>query len=855
MMLRKDLDQTVALQSLNRRIERIRASLEIAAQANQQSDARGILHTLCTGLLTRFAMQTALIAEKASSGTRLLEVIGNTPSGVNPDALFGQRNPLRQLLQDSANKEIEVLLVSNLESSPDWANNPLLNGLEARSLIGILFSGGKGIRTAVLLAGRRSLGAFSDEDRRIFEQLGRQVSTGLQNLQLLTETQTRLGEVNLLLEFSLKLGSLKPEEILHGLLDSVRGVLPNAQAGWVGLLDQKRACMVPQDAMGYPDNDAVLKIAYSLVSTTGLLGDTPRLLLLRVLRSSQPLRIADVDFSTQYHLSPNDLLNYRQATRGKLPVSCMMLPVRLGDRVSGVLVLENFDAQNAFSPEDEALAYSFTQQAALALDNARLYQASEMRATQLQNLTRVSSLLTSSLNQEDLVDSLLDLLHMVIPYDTATLWVRRGRYLTVLAANGFEDNQSQIGLTAAVEDSVLFLEMIRTGEPIAVGDVRSDARFPSLVEPDNLSWLGLPLIVKGEVIGLIAMEKHEADFFTRRLHPGRRDVCQPGRRSRWKMPACSRKACAAPRELDQRSQRLALLNRLSEELGASLDSSFILETDRPAAAQRDECRRGGLRDGGPGRQVHPRSWRSRRSPSKLPMALLDVPLFERLQGIAGHFQHGGRRKRARPGHAGQGLPCRRAKIRSLLIVPLITGSTLHGWLLMQKNTSYRFSVAEIELARTVCNQAAIAIQNARLFDETRSLTEFLERRVEERTGELRREHQNSQTLLRVISELSTSLDMGLVLNRALAVINESLGSQESMTFLLQGSQKPFRAGEIVGGRGREPAAHGEPGAGDHPLGGAQPQTILLVDNVARDERWPLPAEEAPAYRSVLAVPW
>ena len=40
----------------------------------------------------------------------------------------------------------------------------------------------------------------------------------------------------------------------------------------------------------------------------------------------------------------------------------MMLPVRLGDRVCGVLMLENFDAPTP-SPEDEALAYSFTQQA------------------------------------------------------------------------------------------------------------------------------------------------------------------------------------------------------------------------------------------------------------------------------------------------------------------------------------------------------------------------------------------------------------------------------------------------------------------------------------------------------------
>ena len=65
------------------------------------------------------------------------------------------------------------------------------------------------------------------------------MSTALQNTRLLTETQRRLTEVNLLLEFSLKLSSLQSENILSVLLHSLRVVLPQAQAGWVGLLDEQ----------------------------------------------------------------------------------------------------------------------------------------------------------------------------------------------------------------------------------------------------------------------------------------------------------------------------------------------------------------------------------------------------------------------------------------------------------------------------------------------------------------------------------------------------------------------------------------------------------------------------------------
>ena len=198
----------------------------------------------------------------------------------------------------------------------------------------------------------------------------------------------------------------------------------------------------------------------------------------RLFRMGEPLRVAEVNFANQYHLSSDDLLHYRQATHGRLPIACMILPLRLGEHVSGALVLENFDTPGVFSAEDEALAYSFSQQAALALDNARLYQAAELRARQLQNLTCASGTLTSSLNQDELIGSLLDLLRDVVPFETATLWMRRGDALSVLAARGFDDDASRIGLTAAVDDSALFLEMIRTGERIAVADVRTDRRFP-----------------------------------------------------------------------------------------------------------------------------------------------------------------------------------------------------------------------------------------------------------------------------------------------------------------------------------------------------------------------------------------
>jgi GAF domain-containing protein len=123
----------------------------------------------------------------------------------------------------------------------------------------------------------------------------------------------------------------------------------------------------------------------------------------------------------------------------------------------------------------------------------RLLQAAEERASQLQALTGVATTITSTLLPEYLISTLLNLLGSILPFDTGTLWLgQKGNQMVVRAAHGFADNEERIGLTAALEDSVLLSQMIATGQTIIVADVRNDPRFPSLVEAQHLSWLGVP---------------------------------------------------------------------------------------------------------------------------------------------------------------------------------------------------------------------------------------------------------------------------------------------------------------------------------------------------------------------------
>lgn len=851
MLLHKELQQAVSLRELNQRMERIRAALEIAAQANRQSDESAVLETLATEMLTRYAMRAALIAEKTAAGVQLTHVIGSLPPGANPDALFGQRNPLRHMLQEHEQKsEADLLLVADLSTS-DWRESTLLTALEARSLIGLPLEMGSDRQAAILVVGQRVMPPFLEEDRRIFSQLAYQVSVGLRNVQLLNDTRRRLHEVDALLDFSRKLGSLKPAEILATLVESVVQVVPNAQAGWVGLWEEQEAAVVAQSSVGYTSPRDIEAIQYSLRAKNGEVLDARVVLPLRVFRTGKPQRVAEVNFSQQYRLSTDDLQSYRRATNGRLPISALVLPLSSGGTVLGVLFLENFAQIDAFGEADEALAFSFARQAAMALENARLYQASQQRSTQLQALTAVAGQITSTLQRNQLINMLLRQLHFVLPYDTATLWLRDDLHsLRVAAAAGFSDNEQRLNLTVAVQDSELFQTMIKTHESISVGDVRNDRRFPSLVEPDHLSWLGIPLLYQRNVIGVIALEKHEPYFYSEdHIYAASTFASQAA--VSLENARLYEESTAHAAELDERSQRLALLNHLSTDLVSTLDGDTIIKrSSQQLLAELDASGVITVLIDENGRYIVQGEVPQREE--AIPAALPAAPIFDHLLETQGVFQTDSVERE--PGLEQLWNTFLRARqARSLLLMPLLSGSRLLGWFLIYGQSNARYTLPEMELARTICNQTAIAFQNARYFLETRRFTEDLERRVEERTQLLRQEHKNTETLLQTITELSTSLDMGMVLQRTLGVLNESLGSEESLIVLPYGKPSHYRTGEQLAriNDGVPAAATPERQLTSWVMQNRQP---VLVPIVQEDSRFSSPESTAAPYQSILAAP-
>lgn len=941
-LIEKDKQQDLTIQNLSQQAHRLTAGLDIAAIVSQKATIQDIWLALGQGLLDRMGFDCAMIAEPAAGGLDLTHTLGNLPEGVNPNALLGQRNPLRHCIQSG-----EVLLVANVAEEEDWKDSPLLNALEAHSFIcfpvAIMKVGtqpadqlsDKGLSVSALLATNRQVRApFTSSDKELFNLLVKQVTVAFQNLALLDETFRRLREVNLLMDFSRMLGGVDLGSILKALVESSRSVIPNAQTAMVVLWDEQQGWLAPQAASGFPDESSLMQIRYR--PGEGLPGQV-----FEEARSIHPpqsttppgARLDVVDFARHYNLSPDNMRFYRQATAGKLPVSSLAVPIMTGGIAPlGVLSLDSSQTTAAFSDDDLTLVTSLAQQTALTLENTRLLQAAEQRSEQLQALTGASASMTSSLQPDQVVEAMLDKLQTVLQFDTGILWLRQKEAsprlgqggpdrMVVRAARGFEDNEQRVGLTVDVQDSLLLNEMTRSGQPIYVSDISQDARFRALslgigtseTEPtrplakaaaaggealshpafERLSWLGIPLIASGEVTGVIALEKTEANFYKNEdiqvasTFAGQAAASLENAR-------LYQESLRHAQELSQQSNTLTILNRLSGQLSSSLEVSQILEAASrqflavmPATSVSvllydtlPEAE-GGLEGiGGSAclalkvehaRQME-RASQLAESPDFQPGAKLpEAPILERLRQSQGIFRTENIMEERELAPL---LPfLERHGTRSLLIVPIVSGATspnasaaesrYHGMLLAHNEKTYRFTAEEIELARTISNQLAIALQNASLYQETRNLTDDLEVRVQERTAELEREHRRSETLLRVITELSASLDLDQVLHSTLEVLKDFVDAEQITVLITRPGEKKLKRLASVGYTPK-PDEEGTLTLldADQGLGGwiIKERQSAILDNVQEDDRWvklPFSDEQAPQtvrHQSAMGVP-
>ncbi len=137
------------------------------------------------------------------------------------------------------------------------------------------------------------------------------------------------------------------------------------------------------------------------------------------------------------------------------------------------------------------------------------------------------------------------------------------------------------------------------------------------------------------------------------------------------------------------------------------------------------------------------------------------------------------------------------------------------------------------------------------------LTQELETRVQERTQELRLEHKRTETLLRIMTELSSSLDFESILQRTLEVLTEVIGASHATCMVLQPGNKKLRHLATVGYSNPVPPG-GMPSALNINQGLVgwmlSNRQSVLIDDVLKDRRWMQLPNSWYSHRSAIGAP-
>ena len=271
---------------------------------------------------------------------------------------------------------------------PDVANSPRLDPVSRRVFLNVI--GAKAVVVVPLMVGGRSLGwllieslsgpyVFAEQEIRRYRTLAGQATVALENRRLFEDIQARVGELTVLTRIGRRLAStLELNEVLALIVDEAIGATTATHAS-IALYNELEQALEMKMMRGYP-----AEVEASILNTffrpgLGLHG--------RVLTTGESVLANDVRLDPDYYdLSIDTLSEY-------------VVPIRQGDLLLGALNLES-PKLNGFRDSDVRLIEALADQAAIAITNARSYEAEREAVERMREVDRLKTQFLANMSHE-----------------------------------------------------------------------------------------------------------------------------------------------------------------------------------------------------------------------------------------------------------------------------------------------------------------------------------------------------------------------------------------------------------------------------------------------------------------------
>ncbi|MBI4737348.1 MAG: GAF domain-containing protein, partial [candidate division NC10 bacterium] len=186
-------------------------------------------------------------------------------------------------------------------------------------------------------------------------------------------------------------------------------------------------------------------------------------------------------------------------------ISCIVLPLVYGDRVTGSLAIFT-RARHDFTDEEIALLGSFAGQAAIALENARLHSAAVRRGEELGALLRAARTVMAGLDLQEMLGRIVGEAAQIAgtPHAKVLLVDRDAQVLRLGAVAGRPSAMLE-GLRLPLGTGLSGI-VAASGQPLYVPECQHDPRNVYTHQDRELglvTYLGLPIMIRDEVVGVL----------------------------------------------------------------------------------------------------------------------------------------------------------------------------------------------------------------------------------------------------------------------------------------------------------------------------------------------------------------
>jgi signal transduction histidine kinase len=393
-----------------------------------------------------------------------------------------------------------------------------------------------------------------------------------------------------------------------------------------------------------------------------------------------------------------------------------------------------------------ALGAAFARQRSEAAEREQRALAEALRDT--------AAALTSTLDFDEVLDRILANVGQVVPCEAANVMLIEDGVARIVCCQGYAGRGAEAAILALrlpLAETPNLRAMAETGLPLAISDTGSHADWVAVPASRWIrSYLGAPIRVKGQTIGFLNLDSATPGFFT--------PVQAERLRAFADQAGVAIENARLYEESQRRLQETRALLEISRNVISTLDLDAVLHRIIEAAiAAIGPAEKGTLHlfDAERGELVIRASVGF--SPETLAAACFKPD--ERYTGWV--FTH------QQPLNIGNVKADPRTKPielpevheeKSALCVPLVVRNRVIGTLSLDNVTRYdAFTAGHLDLLTIFANQAAVAVENARLHDEVRRHAAGLERRVAERTAELQAANERLKELDRLKSQFVSNV--------------------------------------------------------------------------------------------------